>query len=59
MYLLLSYYLVLCRHSFVKTFAQLQVQPMSLSAFPLQEDNADIHKGIKVMYRPTQLKADY
>jgi hypothetical protein len=48
MYLLLSYYLVLCRHSFVKTFAQLQVQPVSLSAFPRQEDNADIHKGIKV-----------
>ena len=39
---------VLCRHSFVKTFAQLQVQPVSLSAFPRQEDNADIHKGIKV-----------
>ncbi len=30
------------------TFAQLQVQPMSMSAFPRQEDNADIHNGIKV-----------
>ena len=32
------------------TFAQLQVQPMSMSmsAFPRQEDNVDIHNGIKV-----------
>ncbi len=42
------------------TFAQVQAQSTSLSAFPRQEVNAGIHNGIQVnVSAHTQSKADY
>ena len=60
-YLLLSYCLGLVPSLIYEdTFAQVQTQSTSLSAFPRQEVNAGIHNGIQVnVSAHTQSKADY